>query len=112
MMYDLFHRLQSPRKRVIAERQIEILKLLLEHRQIDLSDLAKLARPIYSKLKNGNKASGRDLNALIALGAIHASRKGKSWRFVINLDWPEQITESDFMERVKQMPKGKMHSFL
>ena len=112
MMYDLFHRLESPRKRVIAERQIEMLKLLLTHQQLDLNELLKQTRRTYSKLKSGNKALERDINALISLGTIHASRGNKSWRFVINLDWPEQITETDFMERVMQMPKGKMHSFL
>ncbi len=112
MMYDLFHRLESPRKRVIAERQIEILKLLLARQELDLSELLKQSRRTYSKLKSGNKALERDINALISLGAIHASRSDKSWRFVVNLDWPEQITETDFMESVKQMPTGKMHSFL
>jgi Fic family protein len=112
MMYDLFHHLASPRKRVIAERQIEILKLLLTHQQIDLNELVKQTRRTYSKLKNSNKALFRDINALINLGAIHAARGDKSWSFVINLDWPEQVTETDFMERVKQMPKGKMHTFL
>jgi Fic family protein len=112
MMYDLFHHLESPRKRVIAERQIEMLKLLLAHQQIDSNELIKQTRRTYSKLKNGNKALVRDINALISLGAVHASRSDKSWSFVINLDWPEQITETDFMERVRQMPKGKMHTFL
>jgi Fic family protein len=112
MMYDLFHHLQSPRKRVIAERQIEILKLLLTQQQIDLNELVKQSRRTYSRLKNSNKALFRDINALMSLGAIHASRGDKSWSFAVNLDWPEQITETDFMERVRQMPKGKMHTFL
>jgi Fic family protein len=112
MMYDLFHRLESPRKRVIAERQIEMLKLLLQYETLDLDDLVKRTKGTYSKLKNGKKAFRRDVNALMVLGAIHGARNGKSWRFVINLDWPERITETAFMEQVKQMPKGKMHSFL
>jgi len=111
-MYDLFHRLASPRKRVIAERQIEILKVLLQMERIELNDLVRRTSSTYSTLKNGQKALARDINALVSLSAVHASRLGKSWLLKINLDWPEQITESDFMERVKQLPKGKMHSFL
>jgi Fic family protein len=112
MMYDLFHHLESPRKRVIAERQIEMLKLLLLRQELELNELLKQTRRTYSRLKNGNKAVIRDINSLISLGAIRASQRDKSWRFAVNLDWPQQITETDFMDRVKQMPKGKMHSFL
>ena len=28
------------------------------------------------------------------------------------LEWPTQITETEFFARVKQMPKAKTHSFL
>jgi hypothetical protein len=30
----------------------------------------------------------------------------------INLDWPTQITETEFFKRVKEMPKGKVYGFL
>ncbi|MGH6932814.1 MAG: Fic family protein, partial [Dongiaceae bacterium] len=39
MMYDLFNRLKSTRRRVIAERQIEILKILLDVDSIDHNEL-------------------------------------------------------------------------
>ncbi len=113
MMYDLFHRLESPRKRVIATRQIEILKHLLRHDRMDLSDLSKRVAAAYGQLQNSQKAFYRDLNSIISLGAITAARldDGK-WRIEVNLDWPSQITETDFMERVKALPTGKMHKFL
>ena len=67
----------------------------------------------YGDLKNPNKARIRDFNDLVALGAVFARKTGSGgWVLGINLDWPQQITESDFMERVKQLPKSKMHSFL
>jgi hypothetical protein len=113
MMYDLFHRLESPRKRVIAERQIEILKLLLRHDRLDLTDLSKRVAGAYGKLQNGQKAFYRDLNAVISLGAITAARsEAGKWRLDLNLDWPSQITETSFMERVKALPMGRMHKFL
>lgn len=113
MMYDLFHRLESPRKRVIAERQIEILKLLLLDDRMDLPDLNKRVAVAYHKLQNGQKAFYKDLNALLRLRAITAERleTGK-WRLAINLDWPSQITESDFMKKVTELPTGKTHRFL
>jgi hypothetical protein len=32
--------------------------------------------------------------------------------FSINLDWPAQITETEFFKRVKEMPKAKIYGFL
>ena len=32
--------------------------------------------------------------------------------FKLNLNWPEQITETDFMEIVKSLPKAKTYKFL
>lgn len=113
VMYDLFNRLESPKKRVIALRQMAILKILLNTHEIALSDLIKRTIATYGDLQNANKARVRDINALIAIGAINATKTGAgSWNIGINLDWPEQITESDFMERVNKLPKSKMHSFL
>lgn len=113
MMYGLFHRLQSPRKRVIATRQIEVLKLLLRNDRMGLSDLSRELNATYENLQNPQKAFYRDLNALISLGAVTAARLDKNkWRLELNLDWPSQITETDFMERVQALPMGRMHKFL
>jgi len=32
--------------------------------------------------------------------------------FSINLDWPQQIDEGEFLRRMKTMPKGKTFKFL
>jgi Fic family protein len=113
VMYDLFHRLKSPRRRVIAERQIAVLKILLDASVMDLGDLVKRTTATYGTLQNANKARIRDINELISLGAITAEKTDKGrWNISVNLDWPQQITESDFMERVNTLPKSKMHSFL
>jgi Fic family protein len=112
VMYDLFNRLQSPKKRVIVARQIAILKMLLDAHEIDLRELINRTTITYGNLQNANKARTRDISALISLGALTARKSGPSnWIIAINLDWPEQITASDFMERVSKLPKSKI-SFL
>jgi Fic family protein len=113
MMYDLFSRLQSSRKRVIALRQMEILKVLLngEARMMEL--YKRLATTHYEKLKNPMVAYIRDINALGHLQALKFSHKpDKTIVLEANLDWPLQISESDFMARVKSFPKAKIHDFL
>lgn len=111
LMYDLFGRLESPRKRVIAERQIEILKLLLERDNIESNQFLNLLEtPKYARLKNPKTALIRDLAGLWNLDAIDFDNKEHIFR--IRLDWPKQISESTFMERIKELPKSKTFSFL
>jgi hypothetical protein len=113
LMYDLFHRLKSPRKRVIAERQIEVLKLLLEWESLELGELEARTSSVYSSLKSPRKALIRDLNELIGLGAIGVSRP-EPGKFTIDLrlQWPTEITESKFFEQLNALPKAKTHGFL
>jgi len=113
IMYDLFNRLATTRKRVIAERQVELLKVLLELDEIELNELYGKTVRVYQKLSNVQKAFFRDLNNLIEMGAIFARKNGTDrWLIAPNLDWPTQITESEFFKIVSQMPKAKTHSFL
>jgi Fic family protein len=112
VMYDLFNHLKSPKCRVIAARQIAILKMLLATNELDLREMIGRTTATYGSLQNANKARIRDINELIALGAIHAQRVGQTWIIRINLNWPQEITEGDFMDRVSKLPKSKMHSFL
>jgi len=114
MMFDLFPRLQTPRKRVIAQRQIEILKVLLEG-EIRITDLyAKLSVAYENKMKAPVPAFLRDLGALLHLGTITtiSTDKAKAVLLRVNLDWPQQITETDFMRKVKDLPKAKDHEFM
>lgn len=113
LMHDLFGRLKTPRKRVVAERQIAVLKLLLRSESISLDEIIQLTSEAYRGLKSPTKALFRDLNDLIALGAIDFERisEGK-YRIFIRLDWPTRITESAFFEQISRMPKAKTHPFL
>lgn len=110
---DLFGRLKSPRKRVMSSRHVQLLVLMLDEEEMTLSALAERTRHIYM-VKNPHKALVRDLNYLIGLEALSATRlpdkTGYSLR--IRLDWPTRITETEFFKRVKAMPKGKVYGFL
>jgi Fic family protein len=110
---DLFGRMKSPRKRVMSARHVQLLNLLLDEGEVSLGDLERRTAHVYM-LKNPYKALVRDLNYLIGLEAISARRLPADAGFVlsINLDWPTQITETEFFRRVKAMPKGKVYGFL
>jgi len=112
-MTDLFGRLQSPRKRVMSSRHVQILNLLLDTGEIPLADISGRTRQFYA-VKNPGKALVRDLSYLIQLGALEVRvlPDEKGYLFSINLDWPTQITETEFFRRVKEMPKGKVYGFL
>jgi hypothetical protein len=110
---DLFGRLASPRKRVMSSRHVQLLNLLLEAGEMTLIDLSAKTRHFYT-VKNPQKALLRDLNYLIQLQAMRVRRmpEDKAYLLSINLDWPTQITETEFFRRVKEMPKGKVYGFL
>ncbi|MBI4721058.1 MAG: Fic family protein [Chitinivibrionia bacterium] len=112
-MTDLFGRLRSPRKRVMSGRHLQILNLMLDVDEITLMDLTTRTRHFYA-LKNPHKALIRDLNYLIQLQAIQAKPLPEDGGFLLSvrLEWPTQITETDFFRRVKEMPKGKVYGFL
>lgn len=114
VMYDLFSRLQTPRKRVIRDRQLAILKLLLE-RERTLNDLMVSTHSEYRPLSNPEKALFRDIGYLLQLGAISSTRIGdrvSDWKFSVRLEWPTEITEQEFYKRMKTMPKSKTPGFL
>lgn len=114
-MYSLFNRLKTQRKRVIGERQIEVLKILLEEEALQTYELFIRVRPYYASLKNMISALSRDFEQLEEIGAIHVewSEAGSDAdRVSINLDWPQEIDEGEFLRRMKTMPKGKTFRFL
>jgi Fic family protein len=114
LMFDLFTRLKTPRKRVLAQRQIEILKILLAEEKIEWTTLIERTRSLYN-VKNPVKALVRDVTNLQVLKAawVHKISDAPA-RFLIGvrLEWPTEITETEFFERVRKLPKAKTHSFL
>lgn len=111
VMFDLFGHLKTPKKRVIAERQLAILKQLLGE-DLLWSQLAQRMQPQYADLKAGLPALIRDLNGLLHLGAIRYERVGDDYRFFVRLEWPTEIAESEFFKRLRELPQAKTHRFL
>jgi Fic family protein len=113
LMYDLFNRLESTRKRVIKDRQIGLLKILLDVEKIDWYQFVEKAKVHYKKTANFSKTLMRDIGSLVQLRAIEIKKVGeKKWDVSIRPQWPQEITESDFFEKIKKMPKGKTYPFL
>lgn len=109
---ELFGRLESPRKRAMSARQVHVLNLLLDEGDLTFADLAKRTAHLYT-LKNATKALVRDLNYLVELQAVAVERRPDRPALLrINLEWPTQITETEFFRRVKEMPKRKVNGFL
>jgi len=108
MMFDLFNRLKTPKKRVIMKRQIAVLTLLLNRGVLTVGEIYESVKGSYSDLKNPVQALIRDLQSLLDLGAVQYSKpQESSGKVSVNLDWPRQITASIFFEKIRQMPRAK-----
>jgi Fic family protein len=107
---ELLGRLQSKRKRVLAERHLDLIDKLLdaENETLDIDQLMKLGN--YGKLKSAWHALLRDLVHLRFLGAI-AITKGQDPDnkplISARLKWPTEVTETEFFQKVKELPKAK-----
>lgn len=100
----LFGKLRSRRRRVLAERQLQILNVLLDDDSIDLRKLMGHQLPHYGQLKHPALALVRDIIGLSRLGAI--SFDVESNAITLNLDWPQQFSESELIERYENMPSA------
>jgi len=115
LMYDLFTRLKTPRKRVIVDRQLEILKLLLDQESITLTDLIKTTTGLYANLSKPIPALIQDINYLIRIKAVEAEKLATpqpEYNIKVRLQWPTEITESDFFRAVSQLPHSRTYSLL
>jgi len=114
VMIDLFERLKSPRKRVIAARQRAILELLVQADVMTVGDVYTRLEAAYVRLTDAYRAFLRDVVPLAHLGAIAIERAvpGTEPRLRVNLEWPTQITETAFFEKLKTLPRAKSLSFL
>jgi len=110
--HDLFTRLLSPKKTVIAERQLSILEKLLQTDEIEFQELINFFLDKYTSIKNPRKAIVRDLVHLAELRAIHVSRKEKGFMISARLEWPSEMTDGEAFEIIKKLPKAKTRSFL
>ena len=98
----LHGRLMSPRKRVLAQRQLQILETLLDTGFLDTEDLIDRVFDNYNSLGYPGRALLRDLRWLVAIGAIAITDEG----FGINLDWPQIVSEAEGFEVWENLPQS------
>ena len=94
----LFGRLRTPRRRVLVERQLAILESLLETEVSDPVALIDRTASHYNALKYPGRAQIRDIIDLFDLGALQLHDDG----IRVNLDWPQQFSESELIEQLEQ----------
>lgn len=95
----------------MSARHVQLLHWLLDEDESTILRLADRCLHLY-KLKNPYSAMERDAVYLLHLGAIKVYQRGEATIIRPNLDWPTQITETEFFKKVKTKPKGKVHGFL
>ena len=99
----LFGQLRSPRRRVLAERQLHILEELLDSPSPDTTDVFLRPDSEYRRLKHPGRAWFRDVRNLLDLGAIRIEENGI---ITLNLDWPQELSESDLLNRYENLPSA------
>ena len=97
----LFGKLRSPRRRVLAERQLQVLESMLDSPTQDVTDLFRRTAGAYAGLKYPRRAWARDVSHLLDVNAIHLDEDGA---ITLNLDWPQQLSESAVLERYENLP--------
>lgn len=116
MAHELFGTLRSPKKRIIAKRQLAILNYLLEHAPTEIHEFYGKMKHIYSGLKDPFTGYVRDvfsLNQLKAISLKRAKSDSTSPLIVdIRLVWPTEITSTQFFNEMQKMPKAKTFDFL
>ncbi len=109
-MHELFGKLESPRKRVIAKRQILILNFLLDKIVVSMEteEFWKEVGGIYKGLKKPESAFFRDLRKLEELKAVKIE---DFTEIKINLLWPEMMSKKEFEEKFNLLPQAKSFGF-
>lgn len=118
VMYQMYGRLKSTRRRALAERQLSILEQLL-HKDgyMNVEDLMAAVDQGYSQLTAGSKAFVRDINELLNLKALNLKTEEKpqpgrgfysKYAVMARLDWPTEITETKFYEEINKLPQAKI----
>ena len=110
-MHRLFERLQSSRKRVMGKRQVEVLNAMLKVEEIRGVDLWTQVKSTYAPLKAPWSAFVRDLQGLVNLRALDVGPTASDL-VRIRLEWPTEITETEFFRLIETLPRGKTFAFL
>lgn len=109
VMSRMYGRLQSTRKRALADRQRVILEFLLDQdKEIEVFALRDLLHRHYQSLKAPRMAFIRDMNYLFQLRAVRG-RRGEDLDFFVSvrLEWATEITETKFYEELNKLPEAR-----
>ena len=114
VMRQMYGRLQSTRKRALAQRQCEILNKLLDiDGEMEFTELFSILNIHYNTLKRPSKAYARDLIQLMTLKAITVRseevfklERGRLY-VSVRLDWATEITETEFYEHISRLPAAR-----
>jgi Fic family protein len=120
LMHDLFGRLQTQRKRVIAKRQMAVLEHLLSFTEVNWPVFYRDVLKLYNDVKNPSKALMRDINHLISLGTIgvrheigpHDAIPEVKVFIWARLEWPAEMTETEFFRKIATLPRVKGSLFI
>jgi hypothetical protein len=113
VMYELVHRLKSPRKSALAKRQMKMLQFLLDKSPVPYGEFWEKTSFLYAKLSRSGSAFTRDVGALLQLGAMQAYQtEDKKWMVKVRLEWPTEITETEAFSKMKKLPHVKSLSFM
>ena len=99
----LFGQLRSPRRRVLAARQLSLLEALLDAPTLDVMELLHRTAGEYHNLKHPRRAWVRDLISMLEIGAV---RMDENERVALNLDWPQELSESELLHRYENLPSA------
>ena len=100
----LFGRLRNPRRRALAERQLQLIEILLDSGPVSMLEMTDRAWGHYTNLKFPDRALLRDLIELTRLSAVSYSIDEDY--FELNLEWPRQFSESELLLMYEQMPSA------
>ena len=102
----LFGQLRSPRRRVLADRQLQTLDLLLDEGPLDILEVLRRTRANYSNLKFPMRAQIRDLAWLLTLESVEM----QDGLISINLEWPQRASETVMLDVMEQLRSAKSAS--
>ncbi|MBI1785082.1 Fic family protein [Candidatus Sumerlaeota bacterium] len=121
LAHELFDKLTSERKRIIAKRQLAILDLLLgTDRPLQMMEIQYelFKGTVYRGLKNRETAFLRDLEGLVQLSVIEVLPESVREPLIpglairLKMKWPEEITGTEFYRKLKSRPSANIHRAL
>jgi Fic family protein len=114
LMRELSVRLESTRKRVLVQRQLILLETLLDaDTELEFyGDFVARVTRYYTARVEPLLAIIRDMNKLISIGSVRVAAREvtegtRQLMVSVNLDWPTQVTETEFFRRLDSLKKAK-----